>query len=457
MAQSTLHLRGGLNPALGLGLPGLTDAQGFGTESQQLIRNQQPSALNQLLDQHKSLDGLKSTVPSIEQLLPQNKYPDDLKHTVPSTEQLPAQVNPTYAMNRSASAGQTSNIFESVTNHKVLSGNDLVGNNESHKPPVTASALTNFFQGSIQCFRPNGYGFISPADGSKDIFFHCNHINRKDSIQSNLNRGDTVTFNKKFDSHRKKWYATNVTVIGDNIAIPIQEHHDDGALPPKPPEIGTNIQSTPHTSSNTGDSKKPKKQNYDGGDDDDGYSGDDENEIPSIESSKGNRDKWGFLTSAKRKSTNKDSENVKKMKNTMVTRKQRLPKIPDDALSTIAKLTGDFQSILNLSIADPTLAVTISQWKCCDCDCDGPIFGSDRAYFRSLQEELGILSIPGTAKPFICKHGTFCGRNDCSGSNARQCSQCCDIMECGLCQKSRIADCKICTDVQEDIFYCRNC
>jgi cold shock CspA family protein len=418
MAQSALHLRGDLNPALGLGLPGLTDAQGIESQqlirTQQLIRNQQPSALDQMMAQNKSPDGLKPTMPSIEQLL--------------------AQVNANYAINSRASTGQPNNFFESATNLKALVGNDLVGNNQPRKPLGTASALNNLIQGSVQCFRHNGYGFISPADGSKEEFFHCNQIN-KVGIRSHLIGGETVTFNKEFDSHRKKWYATNVML----------------SLPVKPPlEVGTNI--SPTTSSNTGDKKKSKEQNYDGDDDDDddGYSGDNENEIPSVD----HRDKWGFLITAKRMSIKNDRENVKK-KMTVVTMKQRLPKIPDDALSTIAKLTGDFQSILNLSIADPTLAVTISQWKCCDCD--GPIFGSNRAYFRSLQEELGILSIPSTAKPFICKHGTFCDRNDCSGSNARQCSQCGVVMECGLCQKSQITDCKICTEVQQDSFYCRNC
>jgi cold shock CspA family protein len=322
-----LHLRGGLNPALGLGLPGLTDAQGFGTESQQLIRtqqlvrNQQPSALDQLMAQNRSPDGLKPTMPSIKQLLPQNKSPDDLKPTVPSTEQLLAQVNANYAINSRASTGQPHNRFESATNLKALVGNDLVSNNQPLKPLGTASALNNLIQGSVQCFRHDSYGFISPADGSKDVFFHCNQINKAD-IKSHLIGGETVTFNKEFDSRRKKWYATNVTL----------------SLPPKPPlEVGTSI--PPTTSSNTGDKKKLKEKNYDGDDDDDddGHSGDDENEIPSVESLTENRDKWGFLITAKRKSIKIDRENEKKKK-TVVTMRQHLPKIPDDALSTIVKL-----------------------------------------------------------------------------------------------------------------------
>jgi len=97
MAQRALNLGGGLNPALGIGLPGLAGAQGFGTLggpvgfstvgqqlqlqkqlgigfidnntnnnvlSQLLIQNQQ----RQSLEDFQQLGQLKSTVPSIEQL-----------------------------------------------------------------------------------------------------------------------------------------------------------------------------------------------------------------------------------------------------------------------------------------------------------------------------------------------------------------------------------------------------
>jgi len=97
MAQRALNLGGGLNPALGIGLPGLAGPQGFGTLggpvgfstvgqqlqlqkqlgigfidnntnnnvlSQLLIQNQQRQSLEDL----QQLGGLKSTLPSIEQL-----------------------------------------------------------------------------------------------------------------------------------------------------------------------------------------------------------------------------------------------------------------------------------------------------------------------------------------------------------------------------------------------------
>ena len=97
MAQRALNLGGGMNPALGMGLPGLAGAPGFGalgggvafpTVSQQLQlqkqlgiglmdNNPNNNMFSQLLiqNQHRQsledlqqLGGLKSTVPSIEQL-----------------------------------------------------------------------------------------------------------------------------------------------------------------------------------------------------------------------------------------------------------------------------------------------------------------------------------------------------------------------------------------------------
>ena len=48
----------------------------------------------------------------------------------------------TAAMNISASAGQSNNLFESATNLKALIGNDLIGN-ESQKQLGHGSALNN--------------------------------------------------------------------------------------------------------------------------------------------------------------------------------------------------------------------------------------------------------------------------------------------------------------------------
>ena len=38
----------------------------------------------------------------------------------------------------------------------------------------------------------NGFGFITPEDGSKDVFFHANDLDGVDF--EGLNPGDTVTF-----------------------------------------------------------------------------------------------------------------------------------------------------------------------------------------------------------------------------------------------------------------------
>ena len=220
MAQRALNLGGGMNQALGLGMPGLTGAQGFGnfggpvgfaTVGQQLqlqkqlgmglIDNNSNNVLSQLLMQNQQrqsledfqqLGQLKSTVPSIEQLQAQiasltqqqnqggtNAFNaahalnlasggvattnaalglSQLHHqsienpataalnasnTGPSTmSTMPA----TAAMNNSASAGQTNNLFESATNLKALIGNDTVGShnhNESQRSFGTANALNN--------------------------------------------------------------------------------------------------------------------------------------------------------------------------------------------------------------------------------------------------------------------------------------------------------------------------
>jgi hypothetical protein len=221
MAQRALNLGGGMNQALGLGLPGLTGAQGFGnfggpvgftTVGQQLqlqkqlgmglIDNNSNNVLSQLLMQNQQrqsledfqqLGQLKSTVPSIEQLQAQiasltqqqnqggSNGAYNAAHALnlasggaataalglsqlhqqsienPATAALnasntgpsPISTMPaTAAMNNSASAGQTNNLFESATNLKALIGNDTVGNhnynhNESQRSFGTANALNN--------------------------------------------------------------------------------------------------------------------------------------------------------------------------------------------------------------------------------------------------------------------------------------------------------------------------
>jgi len=62
-------------------------------------------------------------------------------------------------------------------------------------------------KGTIARKHSNGYGFITPEDGSKDIFFHANEL--QGVTFDELNDGDPVTF--EVTNGLKGPAATNVT------------------------------------------------------------------------------------------------------------------------------------------------------------------------------------------------------------------------------------------------------
>jgi CspA family cold shock protein len=65
--------------------------------------------------------------------------------------------------------------------------------------------------GTVKWFNSTkGYGFITPQDGSKDIFVHINTLQK--SGLRNLNEGDKVSFD--IATEKGKTFANTIKLLG---------------------------------------------------------------------------------------------------------------------------------------------------------------------------------------------------------------------------------------------------
>mmetsp|Transcript_96380 Transcript_96380/g.254550 ORF Transcript_96380/g.254550 Transcript_96380/m.254550 type:complete len:96 (-) Transcript_96380:102-389(-) len=59
-------------------------------------------------------------------------------------------------------------------------------------------------------FTDKGFGFITPDDGSEDVFVHVKD-NGGDDAFANVNPGDAVRYDAEWDDRKGKYKAANVS------------------------------------------------------------------------------------------------------------------------------------------------------------------------------------------------------------------------------------------------------